>query len=115
MSSTPETDFNVFRNFGTSTKSEQVDRTDQISKTKTVQDLFLDRIQCVCTPSEQVSVDEEMVLWCICLVFKHYVQNERHRYIIKVYMLSESGTGYTWNWIVYTGQMSSMPGYGHAE
>ena len=45
------------------------------------------RIYC---PSENLSLDESMVLWRGRLIFRQYIKNKRHKYGIKFYELYES-------------------------
>ncbi|XP_022159956.1 piggyBac transposable element-derived protein 4-like, partial [Myzus persicae] len=53
--------------------------------------------------SENLSLDESMVLYRGRLVFRQYIKNKRHKYGIKLYMLTESG-GLGHRIMIYSGQ-----------
>ena len=59
------------------------------------------------TPSKNISVDEELVLWKGCLQFKQYIPNKRSRFGIKYFSLCEA-TGYMRNSIVYLGKEKNV-------
>ena len=44
------------------------------------------RINC---PSENLSLDNSMVLWRGRLIFRHYINNKKHKYGLKFYELRE--------------------------
>ncbi|KAJ1110029.1 hypothetical protein NDU88_007384 [Pleurodeles waltl] len=81
---------------------------DRLFKIRPVLDHFVDRFSEVYVPGKEISVDESLVLFKGCLVFKQYIPSKRARYGIKLYMLSESSTGYVYNFRVYTGRDSSI-------
>ena len=54
-----------------------------------------------------------MVLWKGRLVFKQFIKNKRHKYGIKLYVLTESD-GMVLNMHVYTGSHDSLGGKGHS-
>ena len=45
------------------------------------------RIYC---PSENLSLDQSLVLWRGCLIFRQYIKNKKHKYGAKFYKLCES-------------------------
>ena len=45
-------------------------------------------------PSENLSLDESMVLWRGRLIFRRYIKNKKHKYGVKFYELCES-SGWT--------------------
>eukprot|EP00117_Sycon_ciliatum_P005510 scpid106035/ scgid9430/ PiggyBac transposable element-derived protein 4 len=53
------------------------------------------------TPWMNISIDEELVVWCGQLPFRQYILSKRARFGIKVFALCES-SGYMSNFIVYT-------------
>lgn len=64
-------------------------------------------------PQKNLSLDESMVLWRSRLSFRQYIKNKRHKYGIKLYVLTEpDGTILGFN--VYTGQLGDFGGKGHA-
>ncbi|KAF0752657.1 piggyBac transposable element-derived protein 4-like [Aphis craccivora] len=40
-------------------------------------------------PSKNLSIDESMVLWRGRLIFRQYIKNKRHKYGVKMHMLTE--------------------------
>lgn len=65
-------------------------------------------------PDKNLSLDESMVLWRGRLLFRQYISNKRHRYGLKLYMLTEPN-GLILRFTVYTGQLDELGGKGHAE
>ena len=64
-------------------------------------------------PGKNLCIDETMVLWNGRLVFKQFIKNKRHKYGIKLYVLTESD-GMVLNMHVYTGSHDSLGGKGHS-
>lgn len=64
-------------------------------------------------PGKQLSLDESMILWRDRLQFRQYIKNKRHKYDIKLYMLTEP-TGLILNVAVYTGALDDIGDKGHA-
>ncbi|CAF1549461.1 unnamed protein product [Adineta ricciae] len=65
-------------------------------------------------PGSIVTIDETMAPLEGRLLFKQSIPGKSHKYGVKIYKVT-STTGYTWNFMVYTGKQSSIAGYGHAE
>ncbi|XP_060877563.1 piggyBac transposable element-derived protein 4-like [Metopolophium dirhodum] len=61
----------------------------RINKVKQVLDYFNKRMQDVNQPSKNLSLHESMVLWRGRLIFRQYIKNKRHKYGVKLYMLTE--------------------------
>ncbi|GBP40875.1 PiggyBac transposable element-derived protein 4 [Eumeta japonica] len=69
---------------------------------------------CYC-PGRQLSLDESMVLWRGRLLFRQYIKNKRHKYGLKLYMLTEPD-GLILKFRVYAGSKDvEVTGKGHAE
>ncbi|KAJ1153167.1 hypothetical protein NDU88_005929 [Pleurodeles waltl] len=81
---------------------------DRLFKIRPVLDHFVDRFSEVYVPGKELSVDESLVLFKGRLVFRQYIPSKRARYGIKLYMLSESRTGYVYKFCVYTGRDSNI-------
>lgn len=81
---------------------------DRLFKIRPVLDHFVDRFSEIYTPGKEISIDESLVLFKGRLVFRQYIPSKRARYGIKLYMLSESRTGYVFNLRVYTGRDSTI-------
>ncbi|KAF0694469.1 piggyBac transposable element-derived protein 4-like, partial [Aphis craccivora] len=87
----------------------------RLYKIDTVVEYFNNRMLEVYQPSKQLSLDESMVLWRGRLVFRQYIKNKRHKYGIKLYMLTEPN-GLVLNILIYSGQgTDSTPEQSHTE
>uniref|UniRef100_A0A1I8H5Q1 PYNP_C domain-containing protein n=1 Tax=Macrostomum lignano TaxID=282301 RepID=A0A1I8H5Q1_9PLAT len=66
---------------------------------------FLDIARGICQanycPNQDVSVDEELVMYKGRLIFRQFMPNKRARFGIKVYCLTEASTGFLWNFRVH--------------
>jgi hypothetical protein len=54
-------------------------------------------------PTKNLSLDESMVLWRGLLIFRHYIKNKKHKFGVKIYMLTESW-GLIHKIMIYSGQ-----------
>ncbi|CAG5030355.1 unnamed protein product [Parnassius apollo] len=88
---------------------------DPLYKIRSVVDYFNQKMNTCYYPGKELSLDESMVLWRGRLRFKQYVKNKRHKYGIKLYMLTEPD-GLILKFRVYAGsQDHDVAGKGHAE
>lgn len=60
------------------------------------------------TPSENISIDESLLLWKGRLSFRQYIPLKAAKFGVKTYELCESSTGYTWNLMVFTGSTMDL-------
>lgn len=88
--------------------------TDRLHKIKPAVDYFNNKMWCINAPSKELSLDESMVLWRGRLVFKQYIKNKRHKYGIKLYMLTEPN-GLVMKFAVYAGANDVLSGEGHSQ
>ena len=65
-------------------------------------------------PGSVVTIDETMVPWEGRFSFKQYIPGKAHKYGVKIYKLAATN-GYTWNYVIYTGQQDPMAGLGHTQ
>ncbi|XP_039763769.1 piggyBac transposable element-derived protein 4-like [Pararge aegeria] len=88
---------------------------DPIFKVRSVIDYFNNKmIECY-YPAAQLSLDESMVLWRGRLSFRQFIKNKRHKYGIKLYMLTEPD-GLILKFRVYAGAKDTdVTGKEHAE
>ncbi|KAE9543687.1 hypothetical protein AGLY_002083 [Aphis glycines] len=87
----------------------------RLYKIDPVLECFNNRMLEVYKPSKQLSLDKSMVLWRGRLVFRQYIKNKRHKYGIKLYMLTEPN-GLVLNILIYSGQgTDSTPEQTHTE
>jgi len=66
------------------------------------------------TPGKELSLDESMVLWRKRLLFRQFVQKKRHKYGMKLYMLTEPNGIIIQFAVYYTGASNDLGGKGHA-
>lgn len=87
---------------------------DRLYKIRNIINLFNSRMSEIYYPGREISLDESMVLWRGRLIFRQYIPNKRHRYGIKLYMIT-TPTGIVLKCLVYTGMLDDSGGKGHAE
>ena len=63
-------------------------------------------------PNEHVTGDESMVKFKGRLAFRQYLPSKPTKWGVKVWLLCESSTGYTWNFQVYTGRVAGQQEHG---
>lgn len=86
---------------------------DRLSKVRPLIDYFNNKMNSIYYPKKELLLDESMILWRGRLVFHQFIHNKRHKYGIKLYMLTELA-GLTIKFAVYTGVLDDMGGKGHA-
>ncbi|KAL4083015.1 hypothetical protein QTP88_028345 [Uroleucon formosanum] len=87
----------------------------RIYKVEKVLDYFNKRMHDVYQPCKNLSLDESMVLWRGRLLFRQYIKNKRHKYGVKLYMLTEN-QGLVQQIMIYSGQGTGvLPGVSHTE
>ena len=87
---------------------------DRLFKLKPLLDLLKARFRPVYIPGAVVTNDETMIPWRGRLLFKQYIPDKAHKYGVKMYKLAATN-GYTWNYLIYTGEQDPMAGFRHAE
>lgn len=88
---------------------------DTLYKIRSVIDYFNNKMNQCYYPAKELSLDESMVLWRGRLRFKQFIKNKRHKYGIKLYMLTEPD-GLILKFRVYAGgHDKEVTGKGHAE
>lgn len=87
---------------------------DRLHKIRPVLDFFNNKMEQIYYPGKNLSLDESMILWKGRLVFRQYIKNKRHKYGIKLYMLTEPD-GLILRFLIYTGQLDIIGGKGHAQ
>ncbi|XP_046400221.1 piggyBac transposable element-derived protein 4-like [Ischnura elegans] len=95
---------NFHLNDNTSAKKKGEAGFDPLHKVRPMFELLRSRFQCAYQPAEDVTIDEGMCAFRGRLSFKQYMPQKPSRYGIKLYMLSESDSGYIWNFDVFCGQ-----------
>ena len=65
--------------------NEAADVNDKLRKVRPLLDLLLTRFQEVYTPSQTISIDEELIAWKGRLNFRQYIPSKRARFGIKIF------------------------------
>ncbi|KAJ8938693.1 hypothetical protein NQ314_011372 [Rhamnusium bicolor] len=60
-------------------------------------------------PDKMLTLDESMVLWRGRLTIRQYIKNKRHKYGVKLYIVTEPD-GTIIKFAVYTGQLDDFGG-----
>lgn len=63
-------------------------------------------------PGKHLSLDESMVLWKGKLAFRQYLPKKKHKYGVKLYMLTESD-GTVLDFTIYAGANNALSGKNH--
>lgn len=88
---------------------------DRLYKVRPLLNHFTSKMQTVYYPGKNLSLDESMVLWKGKLIFKQYLPKKKHKYGVKLYMLTEPD-GTVLNLIVYAGANDALLcGKNHTE
>ncbi|XP_050518489.1 piggyBac transposable element-derived protein 4-like, partial [Diabrotica virgifera virgifera] len=61
---------------------------DRLYKVRPLITFFNERMDEIYYPGRELSLDESMILWRGRLVFRQYIKNKRHKFGIKLYMLT---------------------------
>lgn len=87
---------------------------DRLCRIRWLQNYFNERIDEIYYPNKELALDESMVLWRGRLVFRQYIKNKKHKFGVKLYILSEPN-GLVLKARIYTGDEKDMKGeLGHA-
>jgi hypothetical protein len=86
---------------------------DRLYKIRPLINHFNNKMNNIYYPKKELSLDESIVMWKGRLTFRQYIQNKRHKYGIKLYMLTEP-QGLILKFAVYTGALDEIGGKGHA-
>ncbi|KFM83242.1 PiggyBac transposable element-derived protein 4, partial [Stegodyphus mimosarum] len=87
---------------------------DRLYKIRNMINSFNSRVSQIYYPGRELSLDESMILWRGRLVFRQYIPNKRHKYGIKLYMVTTSH-GMILKFMVYTGMLDDSGGKGHSQ
>lgn len=83
---------------------------DRLGKIRSVVDFFNTKMNSLCYPEKELSLDESMMLWKGRLQFKQYIKNKRLKY--GIYMLTEPD-GLALKFRVYEGSSDEYGGTGY--
>lgn len=104
----------IMRNLHFSDNTAESNIPDRLFKIRPLINYFNDKVNHIYYPGKELSLDESMVLRRGRVVFRQFVQNKRHKYGIKLYMLTEPN-GIILKFAVYVGAFDDMSGKGHAK
>lgn len=85
---------------------------DRIFKIRPLQDILLEKWQNAYYPGQYVSVDESIVAYKGRASMIQYNPQKPHKWGIKAWVLSESKTGYMYNWEIYRGATAGRTEHG---
>lgn len=94
-------------------ESTPIEKTNRLRKVQFLVDHFNNKMMSIYYPSKELSLDEGMILWRGRLQFRQYIKGKRHKYGIKLYVLSEP-EGLSLRFIIYSGKNDLLGGKGHA-
>jgi len=75
----------------------------RLHKIQPIVNYFNSRMNEIFEPNKNLSLDESMVLWRGRLIFRQYIKNKKHKFGVKMYMLTESW-GLIHKIMIYSGQ-----------
>jgi hypothetical protein len=81
---------------------------DRLYKLKPIVDHLRNVFSEVFTPFQNICIDENLMLFKGRLHFLQYIPSKRHRFGIKVFVLSDCETGYIQDFIMYTGANTDL-------
>ena len=97
-----------FLHFNNNSKYEIHDPTrDKLYKVRPLDEYLVGKFKAAYTPDQNLSIDEELLLWKSRLGFKQYIPTKRSRFRIKMFSLCELNL-YLWNFFVYLGKEAIM-------
>jgi hypothetical protein len=79
-------------------------------KIKSFYDALIGKFSTVYIPTENIAIDESLLLWKGRLSMKQYIPLKRARFGIKSYALCESESGYIWNAMIHIGTAMQLDG-----
>jgi len=92
--------------FDDKTTREEGKKTDGLAAVREIWDLFINNCQMNYTPSEFLTVDEQLLGYRGRFSFKVYIKSKPDRYGIKIVTLNDAKTHYLYNAIPYVGKVN---------
>ena len=84
-------------------------RQDRLAPVRIVWDMLIERCKKLYNPSEQVTVDEQLVIFKGRCPFKVYIPNKPGKYGMKIWALCDASNAYLYNAKVYLGKETVLP------
>lgn len=94
-------------------KANELQSTDMLYKIRHVLNYFDNKMLCIYSPGQELSLGEAMILWRGHLVFRQYKKGKRHKYGIKLYMFTEPD-GFILKFLVCGEVLDNLGGKSHA-
>ena len=85
----------------------EIDKTDKLRKVRPLINKFKSRCRELYQPDQNVAVDERLVKSKHRSGIRQYIKNKPVKFGIKLWVVAESKSGYTWDFNVYTGKGSN--------
>ena len=83
--------------------NEDIARNDRLEKSRPIIDDFKRKFRNCMNPTQNLCIDESLLLWKGRLDFKQYMPSKRHRFGIKLFQLVDCETKFILDFIVHTG------------
>lgn len=98
----------LLRNLHFADNKEQHNSNDRLFKIKTVVDYLKTAFRKSLHPGQNLCIDESLMLFKGRISYKQYIPSKRHRFGIKFFILSDCKTGYSLDFIIYTGSTTNI-------
>ncbi|KAF2893788.1 hypothetical protein ILUMI_12384 [Ignelater luminosus] len=85
----------------------------KLNKIFPIYERLVERFQNLCVPEKNITIDESLLLYKGRLGWVQYIPLKRTRFGIKTYLLSESKSGYVYNFVIYTGKVKPLLNKGY--
>ena len=93
---------------------ENEDKDDKLGKDRFLHDYIRRKCMKLFQPYSNVSIDERMVRNKGRYSFRQYIKDKPTKWDMKLFVLADSSSGYTFNFEVYTGKTGNAPTFGLA-
>lgn len=86
---------------------------DRLFRIQPILNYFNNKMDDIYYPGKNLSIDESMILWQGRLIFRQYIKGKRHKFGVRLYMLTESSS-LNLRMFIYCGQKLTVIQQPHA-